>query len=271
MKKYYRKYLILAIMGSIIIGVAFYLLLNNYLDRKEIIVASRDINIGEKISEDDLYFKEYYKNSLPENYLVSKEDVIGNIINIERKKDDYISKDMFDKDVQISIFDNLLPGDVMIAVNIQYLEPILKELKKGDFISIVSTVEDKGLISSKYFEPLNINSAKYNSAKYLNQDNYYKDGDEISDINKYFSTGSDYIDNNTFDLSENVILINGQIVVRNLEIICIEENVENNNKNILLNSSNNTTVVYLKCSIKEAPIVARLTKDDNYKIIVEDI
>lgn len=266
MKKYYRKYLILAIMGSIIIGVAFYLLLNNYLDRKEIIVASRDINIGEKIGEDDLYFKEYYKNSLPENYLVSKEDAIGNIINIERKKDDYISKDMFDKDIQISIFDNLLPGDVMIAVNIQYLEPILKELKEGDFISIVSTVEDKDLISSKYFEPLNINSAKY-----LNQDNYYKDGDEISDINKYFSTGSDYIDNNTFDLSENVILINGQIVVRNLEIICIEENVENNNKNILLNSSNNTTVVYLKCSIKEAPIVARLTKDDNYKIIVEDI
>ena len=258
--------MILAIMGSIIIGVAFYLLLNNYLDRKEIIVASRDINIGEKISEDDLYFKEYYKNSLPENYLVSKEDVIGNIINIERKKDDYISKDMFDKDIQISIFDNLLPGDVMIAVNIQYLEPILKELKEGDFISIVSTVEDKGLISSKYFESLNINSAKY-----LNQDNYYKDGDEISDINKYFSTGSDYIDNNTFDLSENVILINGQIVVRNLEIICIEENIENNNKNILLNSSNNTTVVYLKCSIKEAPIVARLTKDDNYKIIVEDI
>ena len=66
MKKYYRKYLILAIIGSIIIGVAFYLLLNNYLDRKEIIVASRDINIGEKIGEDDLYFKEYYKNSLPE-------------------------------------------------------------------------------------------------------------------------------------------------------------------------------------------------------------
>ncbi|MBE3092384.1 MAG: SAF domain-containing protein [Actinobacteria bacterium] len=266
MKKYYRKYLILAIMGSIIIGVAFYLLLNNYLDRKEIIVASRDINIGEKIGEDDLYFKEYYKNSLPENYLASKEDVIGNIINIERKKDDYISKDMFDKDIQISIFDNLLPGDVMITVNIQYLEPILKELKKGNYISIVSTVEDKDLISSKYFESLNINSAKY-----LNQDNYYKDGDEISDINKYFSTGTDYIDNNTFDLSENIILINGQIVVRNLEIIYIEENVENNNKNILLSSSNNTTVVYLKCSIKEAPIVARLTKDGNYKIIVEDI
>ncbi|HEY0088523.1 MAG TPA: SAF domain-containing protein, partial [Candidatus Lokiarchaeia archaeon] len=60
MKKYYRKYLILAITGSIIIGLAFYLLLNNYLDKREIIVASRDINAGEKIGEDDLYFKEYY-------------------------------------------------------------------------------------------------------------------------------------------------------------------------------------------------------------------
>ena len=67
-KKYYSKYLILAIIGSIIIGLAFYLLLNNYLDKKEIIVASRNINAGEKVSEGDLDFKEYYKNSLHIQY-----------------------------------------------------------------------------------------------------------------------------------------------------------------------------------------------------------
>ena len=62
MKKYYIKYLTLVIIGSIIIGLAFYLFLNNYLDKKEIIVASRDISVGETINEEDLYFKEYYKN-----------------------------------------------------------------------------------------------------------------------------------------------------------------------------------------------------------------
>ena len=266
MKKYYRKYLILAITGSIIIGLAFYLLLNNYLDKREIIVASRDINAGEKIGEDDLYFKEYYKNSLPEFYLTSKEDVIGNIINIKRKKDDYISKDMFDKEIQVSVIDKLLPGDVIIAVNIQYMEPILRELNSGDCISIISTKEDKELISPEYFEPSNINSTKY-----LGQNDYYEYRNDISDENKYFSTGKDYIDSNTFNLSENIILVNGQIVVRNLEIICIERNIENNNKNILLNNNNNVNSIYLKCNIKEASIIAGLTKDDNYKIIVEGI
>ena len=60
-------------------------------------------------------------------------------------------------------------------------------------------------------------------------------------------------------------------MVRNLEIIFIEENIDSGNKNILINSSNNTTSIYFKCSIEEAPIVARLTKDDDYKIVVENI
>ena len=107
MKKYYIKYLILIIIGSIIIGLAFYLFLNNYLDKKEIIVASRNLSAGEKINEEDLYFKEYYKNSLPENYLTDKEAAIGNIINIERKKDDYISKEMFGKEIKSNIFEKL--------------------------------------------------------------------------------------------------------------------------------------------------------------------
>ena len=69
MKKYYWKYLILAIIGSVVIGLAFYLFLSNYLDREEIVIVSKDISAGEEIKEDDLNLKEYYKNSLPDNYL----------------------------------------------------------------------------------------------------------------------------------------------------------------------------------------------------------
>ncbi len=266
MKKYYRKYLILAIIGSAIIGLAFYLLLSNYLDRKEIIVMSRDINVGEEIKEDDIYLKEYYKNSLPENYLTSKKDVIGKKINIERRKDDYISKDMFGKEKETDIFDSLTPGDVLIAINIQHIEPILEELENGDYVSIVSTIVDKDFIPSEYF-----NSMIFNNSKYTNGHDYYGEEEDASNESKYFFIDEDYISKSTLELSENIILINGQVVIRNLEIVCIERNINNSNKNILINSEDNTSSVYLKCSIEEAPIVARLTKDDNYKIIMESI
>jgi hypothetical protein len=257
MKKYYIKYLILIIVGSIIIGLAFYLFLSNYLDKKEIIVASRNLSAGEKINEEDLYFKEYYKNSLPENYLTDKEAAIGNIINIERKKDDYISKEMFDKEIKSNIFEKLSPGEVIITINIQYIEPILRELKIGNCISIISTILEKDSILSENFVYSDIDNVGSN--EYLNRNNY-------------FSTGLDYIDSTTFYLSENVIWVDGQIIVRNLEILFMEENINNSNKNILLNNNiDNNTSIYLKCNIKEAPIVARLTKNNDYKIIVENI
>ena len=95
---------------------------------------------------------------------------------------------------------------------------------------------------------------------------------EYLNRNNYFSTGLDYIDSTTFYLSENVIWVDGQIIVRNLEILFIEEDINNSNKNILLNNNiDNNTSIYLKCNIKEAPIVARLTKNNDYKIIVENI
>lgn len=262
-KKYYSKYLILAIIGSIIIGLAFYLLLNNYLDKKEIIVASRNINAGEKVSEGDLDFKEYYKNSLPENYLINKKDIVGKIIDNERRKDDYISSDMLSKEAQTSFFGGLSAGDVLITVNVQYTEPILRELTIGNHISIVSTVYDKDSIYSEYIDFSNTDNSKSLNLGNNDNDNY------ITGKNKYSLVKGDYVDNATFKLSDNVMLINGQIIVRNLEIICIEKDILNGSKNILLN--NNITSVYLKCNIKEAPFVARLTKGDDYKIIVEDI
>jgi len=256
MKKYYIKYLILIIIGSIIIGLSFYLFLNNYLDKKEIIVACRNLSAGEKINEEDLCFKEYYKSSLPENYITDKEAAIGNIINIERKKDDYISKEMFDKEIKSNIFEKLSPGEVVITINIQYMEPILRELRIGNCISIISTVVEKDSILSE---------------KFVYSDNN-AENNEYSNRKNYFSTGLDYIDSTTFCLSENVIWVDGQIIVRNLEILFMEENINNSNKNILLNNNiDNNTSIYLKCNIKEAPIVARLTKNNDYKIIVENI
>ncbi|MCD4670834.1 MAG: SAF domain-containing protein [Actinomycetia bacterium] len=258
MKNYYKRYLILAITGAIIIGLAFYLLLNNYLDREKIIVAAIDIEAGTQITGDELAYKEYYKNSLPEDYLLSAEGIIGNIINIDRKENDYISKDMFGQNSQNeNILSSLDDGDVVIAIKIQHSEPILDKLKNGDVISVVSTFKDKDFLLENF--DIGMNNSDDGASKYLSESN-----------NAGYLSGS-YIEMNTFNLSENIISVDGQIVIRNLEIVNLQEDMDKSNNNILINNDSKTLNLYLKCRLEEAPIIARLTADSKYKIIFEKI
>jgi hypothetical protein len=265
MGKYYKKYLALAAIGSIIIGVAFYLLLNNYLDKKEIVIVSRDIKAGEKICKEDLELRDYCKSSLPEKFITDKKDVVGKVINIERKKDDHISYEMFNKTSASSFFDELSSGDVVIAVNVCYAEPLLKEVRAGNRVSIVSTIYDKDLINSDYLRPQNVNEDEY-----LNQPGHFNCKNGIVYDRSNIFAGDDYINNSTFNLSENVFLINGQIIVRNLEVLRIEESISDNSS-ILINNNNKVVSIYVKCNIKEAPFIAKLTKGDDYKIVIEEI
>ncbi len=293
---YYKKYLVLAVLGALIIGAAFYLFLNNYLDRQEILVAAKDINKGEKVEEDDLYFKQYYKNSLPENYLVNKKEVVENIINIDRKKDDYISKSMFTEDLNIDIIDNLSEGEVLIAINVQYPEPLLGKLRIGRCISIISTEKDKDLVGFDYHSinpyskheelPENVsddsnagdaqddgidntNNNTYEDVNTENSSETYFNGNRESGYEELYE-GSDYLDSRSFQLSEDILLIDGQLIVRNLEIVSIEEYISSS-KNILISGGGNSVSIYIKCNIKKAPIVARLTQDNKYKIIIESL
>ena len=256
MKNYYKRYLVLAITGATIIGLAFYLLLNNYLDREKILVAATDIEAGTQITEDELTYKEYYKNSLPGNYLLSAEGIIGNTISINRKENDYISNDMFGQNGKDeNILSNLDNGDVVIAIEIQHPEPILDKLKNGDIVSIVSVVKDKDFL----LENFNISRDSFNGAV----------GTDFSESNNMGYLSGSYIEMNTFDLSENIISIDGQIVIRNLEIINLQEDTDRSNNNILINNDSRTLNLYFKCGLEEAPIIARLTTDNKYKIIFE--
>jgi len=72
---------------------------------------------------------------------------------------------------------------------------------------------------------------------------------------------------NTFNLSKNIISIDGQIVIRNLEIVSLQEDTDSSNNNILINNDSRTSNLYFKCRLEEAPIIARLTADNKYKII----
>jgi len=258
MKNYYKRYLVLAIIGAAIIGLAFYLLINSYLDKEEIVVASRELPAGSIINDEDLEYKEYYKNSLPEGYMIAGKEIVGNIISIDRKKHDYISNDMFEIRKDEDDFSSLEKGEAVIAIEIQYTEPILAMLKNGDIVSIISTIRDKEFLSKK------------NVIKLSNEIEENSIFNDLEFQNYNYSRG-DYIEINTLELSENIFSIDGQIVIRNLEILYIKENLSENNGNILISSNNKTISMYFICSLEEAPLIARLTSENKYKIVYEKI
>jgi len=256
MKKYYKRYFFLAVTGAAIIGLAFYLLLNNYLDREAILVAAKDIEAGTIISIDDLGYCEFYKNSLPENYLLSGEDIIDKTIGVERRKGDYISIDMLDHEIKENdLFHFLEDGKVIISVRVQHPEPLLQELKNGDIVSIVSTIRDQDFLQPS-LSPVPTIIEKHVNEQFPGFDN-------IS------LQQNDYINTNTFELSKNILSIDGQIIIRNLQIADMQKSIEENNSNILINNDTNSIDLYFICELEEAPLIARLTADSKYKIIYE--
>jgi hypothetical protein len=256
MKNYFRRYLILAVTGAVIIGLAFYLLLNNYLDREKILVAAGHIEAGAEIKTGDLDYLEYYKNSLPEKYLSTPEGLLGKTINIERRKGDYISADMFEEEVRSTdIFSELDSGDAVIAVEIRHPEPLLDELKSGDIVTIISTVRDKDfIISDPNNGPADID-------------------DPIAGDNNKGNTysSSDYIAINTVRLSENIVSIDGQIIIRNLKIVNFQKDIIEASNSILVNNEIDSIELYFQCELEEASTIARLTADNKYKIIFEKL
>jgi len=257
MKNYYKRYLVLAIIGAAIIGLAFYLLLNSYLDKEEIVVASKDLPADTIINDEDLEYREYYKNSLPEGYLINGKEIVGSIINIDRRKHDYISSDMFEIRKDEDDFSSLEIGEAVIAIELQYTEPILVMLKNGDIVSIISTVRDKEFIND-------------NANEVPNEIEESGTSNEI-EFHNYLDPYEDYIEKNTLELSENILSIDGQIIIRNLKILYIKENLSENSGNILINNNNKTISMYFICTLEEAPLIARLTADNKYKIIYEKI
>jgi|GEM_PF-1287967 len=259
MKNYYKRYLVLAIIGAAIIGLAFYLLLNSYLDKEEIVVASKDLPAGTIINDEDLEYGEYYKNSLPEGYVTVGKEIVGSTINIDRRKHDYISSDMFEMQKDEDDFSSLEKGEAVIAIELQYTEPILAMLKNGDIVSIISTVRDK--------EFINNNNDAYEVPDEIEESEISNDIEFHNHIDPY----KDYIKKNTLELSDNILSIDGQIIIRGLEILYIKENLSEDNSNILISSNNKTISMYFVCSLEEAPLIARLTADNKYKIIYEKV
>ena len=263
-----KKYFLLAIFGALIIGIGTYLFLTSHFERVEILVASAQLEEGKKIEEKDLELKQYYKNSLPQGFITDKKEVIGKVIKVERKPGDPVTSEIFDESISQSFLDRISSGEVLLAVDMEYHEPLIDELKAGSIISIISTEKEKNQ------DIYAINKNYYISSNSEDSDiNYYNNKSSTTEIYNKNSLNqnidTEFIDTEFYkSLSENIVVIDGQIVVRNLEIIDIKKQAVQES-NILIGSKKGSYYIFLKCSINEAPVISRITKENKYKIIME--
>jgi hypothetical protein len=328
-----KKYLALALAGAVILGAGTYILLNNYFEKINIAVAAVDIEKNSKIEEKDIRMLPYYKQALPEGYVSEKSEIIGMIIKAERKTGDPLSTSLLsDEDTTKSMFEGLAEGEVLMAINLNYQEPLMDVLKIGNNISIVSTEKEKDsnyysagsqVTSGAYGNSINTtaastaettagntssetggtsaNEAADNSSKKaaetvpnettesksaetlvgttdetaivtINEtSNGTTDGNIGSTADEIAgSTGKSIIDLNSFSLAENIMIIDGQIIIKNLKIVDIKKT--DTESNGLISAKNKSSwCIFIKCSIKEAPVISRITKEDKYKIFLEKV
>ena len=92
----FKKYILLAISGAVIIGVGTFFLINSYFEKTDIAVAKTDIAAGKIIEEKDISFIQYYKESLPSGYMTDKEMIIGKAAAIPRQANDPITSSVIE-------------------------------------------------------------------------------------------------------------------------------------------------------------------------------
>jgi hypothetical protein len=336
-----KKYLALALVGAVILGAGTYVLLNNYFERVNIAVAAEDIDKNSKIEEKNIRMLPYFKQALPVGYISEKTEIIGMIIKAERKTGDPLTSGLFsDEDTAKSMLEELTEGEVLMAISLNYQEPLIEELKIGNNISIVSTEKEKDsnyysagsmVTSGAYGNSVNIavpNVPEINSGNTPDEtagtssnkasDNLSNEGSKsttgesaentatettisssaetkgdtisetaivtidetsagITDENKDSkpdetagSTGKSIIDLNSFSLTENIMIIDGQIIIKNLKIVDIKK-TDTESNGLIAAKNKSSWCIFIKCSIKEAPAISRITKEDKYKIFLEKV
>ena len=237
MKTSTKKYFILAVAGALIIGTGIYLFLNNYFERVDIVVAKNAIQKDKQLEEQDLKFSSYYRHSLPGGYVSGFSEVIGKTLVLQRLEGDPITQTVFEHAEEKNMLESLNAGEVMTALNIDYIEPVVSRITAGSKISIISTEKEKNF----EIKPQHVNS---------------------TDVH------GNILDIGSFSLSENVLIIDGQLIIKNIEVIHVEK-AKNSSPASFASNQKESIYIFIKCKIKEAPVISRVTKNNNYKIFLE--
>ena len=263
----YKKYVVLAILGSLIIGIAVYLFLNSYLEKIGIIVLKEDIAEGQIVKESSITTGYYLKNSLPEGYIENKEDAIGKPISTDRFKGDYLTKEMFKKENEGDLLKKLSSDEALISINIDLKEKITDELKVNQMIMLVSTEKNKEFEDLFYKNNLNASKLPAKEDSIISGSDAVINNYDVDAANKDLNISRDYLETSTFEISKNASLIDGYLIIKNIEVLFIK-NFQDKSNGLISNSGNNLTTIYLKCNINEAPYIAGLTSGGKYKIII---
>ena len=263
----YKKYVVLAILGSLIIGIAAYLFLNSYLEKIGIIVLKENIAEGQIVKESSITTGYYLKNSLPEGYIKNKEEAVGKPIGTDRFKGDYLTMDMFKKENEGDLLKKLNPGEALISINIDLKEKITEELKINYMIMLVATEKNKELEDLFYKNNLSASKLPAKEESIISGSDVNTDNFDASAAGEEFNNSRNYLETSTFEISENVSLVDGYLIIKNIEVLLIK-NFQDKNNSLVSSSGNNLTTIYLKCNINEAPYIAGLSSSGKYKIII---
>jgi hypothetical protein len=266
----YKKFLVLAVIGALIIGFSTYLFLDSYFEKVEIVVFKENMSKGSILKEENLTKGYFYKNEIPGDIILDKSDVIGKELQIDRVKGDFLTTSMFEENNDKFLSEKLKDDEVAISINLSSKEKIFEDLKVGEKVMIVSTQKDKDM-EELFYKNNNYFSLYANNDQYKTADYPSGDFENVTNDINYGSEAKiksyDYLSNSVFSLSENISLIDGFLFFKNLEVLLIKS--EQNKDTSLLNQDNPYPIsLYVKCKKIEAPYLAKVTSDENYKLLL---
>lgn len=244
----YKKFLLLSIIGASIIGLSIYFFLNNYFERISVVVLAKDISKGSIIKEENLIKGYFYKQEIPPGAIRNNAELIGKEIKTDRFRGDFLTGEMFKEKKENTLTKNLKNNEAIMTINLDSKECIAQNLQIGQKIMLVSTEKEKDL-DNIFFRNNNV-----------------CDSEETLEGHFRLDTKK-YLNGNTFQISENIFLIDGFLYFNNLEIIQIIEN-EDKEVGILSKNTKSNSALVVKCKDIETPYLAKITATEKYKLLI---
>ncbi|MBP7692706.1 MAG: Flp pilus assembly protein CpaB [Anaerolineales bacterium] len=132
----------------ILAGLAFVLTVGFlYAARAEtaVVVAARSINIGARLTTDDVTLKQLRTADVPAGALTSVEAAIGQVINLQRGAGDVVTGQMLGSEAVSAIASGLAPNSRAVAVKVTRSSGLAGLLRPGDFVSLIAVVNPPDL------------------------------------------------------------------------------------------------------------------------------
>ncbi len=108
---------------------------------RAVVVAARPINVGARLTADDLTIKNVRAADVPASALTNAEDAIGQVIGLQRGSGDIITAEMLGSESVSAIAGGLAPDSRAVAVKVTRSSGMAGLLRPGDFVTLIAVVE----------------------------------------------------------------------------------------------------------------------------------